>query len=233
LNDLHAALSRQAAEAIVEQLKEKPGSCLALPTGRSPVDCYELLANWSQQKRIDWSKAKCFALDDYLDVDESISFQTFLEMHLYRHTNLPANHRYNPRFTDNYDQLVEQCGGLDLTILGLGNNGHIAFNEPLTPQLSFTHCIWLTTSTRVANQYYFEEAPVVPLRGITMGIATILASRKIILLASGEHKRDILEKAISGKIDINLPASLLTIHPNLTILTDFEFRQHNMHRTSA
>lgn len=229
MKDLYETLSQEVALLVEEQLKQKPNSCLALPTGRSPLGCYKLLALWSQEKRMSWSQARCFALDDYLDVDESVSFQNFLETHLYRYTNLPVDQRYNPLFTDDYDEWIEKCGGLDLTILGLGNNGHIAFNEPFTPRLSWTHGKWLTKDTRVANQYYFEGVQAVPFRAITMGISTILSSRKIILIVHGKHKRDILEKATSGIVNSSVPASFLTLHPHLTILTDFQFHKNNVH----
>jgi glucosamine-6-phosphate deaminase len=129
---------------------------------------------------------------------------------------------FNPRQVDNYDLLIEQEGGLDLTLLGIGTNGHIAFNEPGTPLDSWTHSVLLTESTRRANQAYFSQATSVPHKAITMGIRTILSSKKLILIVSGEKKRDILERALLDEVNPQIPASYLSLHPHVTVLTDFD-----------
>ncbi len=219
---LYESLSQEVADEVASQLKRKPNSCFGLPTGKSPVKAYELLSKRSQAGELNWTDALCFALDDYLECDEDRSFQTYLETHLYGATNLPPDHRFNPRFCAGYDELIASHGGLDLTILGLGKNGHIAFNEPGTPFQSYTHCMWLTESTREANKSYFEGSKSVPLTGITMGIATIMASRKIILLVIGEQKHDILKRALGGTVDPEVPASILCTHPDLKVLCDFQ-----------
>lgn len=215
-------MSLEAAESIARQLKEKPNSCLGLPTGRSPIGCYKILAHWSKEGMLDWSEARCFALDDYIDVEESLSFQTFLASNLHRHTNAKPENCFNPRFVDNYDQLIADCGGLDLVMLGLGTNGHIAFNEPGTPAESWTHCITLTEDTRRSNQEFFGSLDAVPTHAVTMGIATILASDRIVLIVSGERKRPALNRVLSGAIDINIPASHLAAHKKLKIIADFD-----------
>lgn len=219
---LYEILSQQVADDVAHQLKRKPDSCFGLPTGKSPVKAYDYLSQRSASGELDWSKSWCFALDDYLECDEDRTFQRYLETHLYRSTNLPPEHRFNPRFCDAYDDLIASHGGLDLTILGLGTNGHIAFNEPSTPFQSYTHSMWLTESTREANKAYFEGSKSVPLTGVTMGIATIMASKQIILLVIGEQKRGILNQALGGTVDTNVPASILCRHPNLKVLCDFQ-----------
>ncbi|MBS1954593.1 MAG: glucosamine-6-phosphate deaminase [Cyanobacteria bacterium SZAS-4] len=219
----YEALSEEIADVVAAQISSKPNSCFGLPTGNSPLGCYKFLGDWSKQKKIDWSQTKCFALDEYVDADESITFQHFLQTNLYQYTNLQDQNKFNPSACDDYDTLIESQGGLDLTILGLGANGHIAFNEPGTPLESYTHSIWLTESTRKANQSYFTATTTVPYRAVTMGIRTILNSRKLILIASGAHKKDILEQALLGAVDPNIPASYLSLHPHVTVLTDFEF----------
>lgn len=221
--DKYEVLSEEIAEAIAAQLRFKPESCLGLPTGNSPLGCYKILAERSRQRKINWSAAHCFALDEYLEADQSISFQHFLQTNLYQYTNVPETNKFNPQQVDDYDALIASHGGLDLTILGLGTNGHIAFNEPGTALESWTHCIWLTESTRKANQSYFQSSTTVPYRAITMGISTILASKKLILIASGAHKKHILEQALLGAVDPLVPASYLSLHPHVTVLTDFEF----------
>jgi len=230
------------AKQVQDQIKNKTDSHLALPAGHSPRGYYRLLAQASQFNEIDWRQVLCFALDDYLDIEEAQSFQSFLENHLYRFTNLPANAKFNPRFCDNYDQLIAEQGGIDLCLLGLGTNGHIAFNEPPTPPTSWTHSVFLTNSTREANKDAFVSGnfpriqagivsgdishgslEAVPRRAVSMGIATILASKRIILAVSGEHKKEALKRALYEKPDTDCPASFLTAHSNLLVITDFAF----------
>jgi glucosamine-6-phosphate deaminase len=230
------------AKQIEDQIKKQSNSKLALPAGNSPRGYYRILAQASQYNKIDWRQAASFALDDYLDIDESQSFQTFLENHLYRFTNLPTNARFNPRFYDNYDQHIADQDGIDLCLLGLGANGHIAFNEPPTALNSWTHCVFLSQSTREANKSAFisgnftsiqpsttsgraayNSLDSVPRRAVTMGIQTILSSKRIILAVSGAHKKDILKSALYEAPLPTCPASYLTTHPNLMIITDFPF----------
>ena len=218
-------MSLQTAEAIANQLRMKPDSCLALPTGRTPIGCYQILSEWSRLGQLDWSKAKCFALDDYLDVEESQSFAYYLTKHLYCSTNLPKIARFNPRFCDNYDLLIAHQGGLDLAIVGIGRNGHIAFNEPGTPKESWTHCLFLTESTRKANASPFGSIASVPKRAITIGIRTILDSARVILVANGKDKKAILTKALSGTITTDVPASFLQSHLHLDLITDFDYEK--------
>ncbi len=227
-------LSRRVARAIADQIRLKPNSNLGLPTGHTPLLTYKILANWSHGGEedldrdappIDWSGVQCFALDEYLDVEHQHSFQAFLENHLYNQTNLPLPNRLNPIQSEDYDQVIASCGGLDLTILGIGGNGHIAFNEPGTALASWTHCTWLAESTRVANQDAFGSLEAVPRTGITMGLQTIFDSRRIILMASGEKKRSIIERAFAGPIGEDVPASYLQNHGLVDVWTDFGFEK--------
>ncbi|HEY9775685.1 MAG TPA: glucosamine-6-phosphate deaminase [Planktothrix sp.] len=222
--DTYEALSHEMGEAIVKQLREKPDSCFGLPTGRTPLGCYKLLSNWSLMGTLDWTHARCFQLDEYVDpADETMTFEYFLDINLFKNTNLSRENRFSPRHLENYDEVIAGCGGLDLTILGIGTNGHIAFNEPGTIKSSWTHSLWLTESTRQANQSYFGGQPRVPRKAITMGIETILASKKLILIASGDRKREILERAMLGPVTPDVPASFLSLHPHVTVITDFDF----------
>lgn len=219
----YEALSFELAEAVAKQLRDKPSSNLGLPTGHTPLGCYRLLSQWSAAGQIDWCQAHSFQLDEYLDpAQPEMTFEYFLETNLLVHTNLPKQSRFNPQRCSDYDELIRAHGGLDLTILGIGTNGHVAFNEPGTVQESWTHCVWLTESTREANKVYFGGQKNVPKKGITMGIETILASRKLILIASGERKREILERALLDPVSEGIPASFLSLHPHVTVITDFE-----------
>lgn len=215
-------LSALVADQIIAKIKQKPDCCLGLPTGHTPIGTYKSLVEQSANGQVDWSRVRCFALDDYLEVDASFSFQSFLQNNLYDKVNASRQNLFNPTMVDNYDGLIAANGGLDLTILGIGANGHIAFNEPGTCLQSWTHCSFLTSSTKLANQDAFGSQEV-PDRGITMGIKTIMESRSITLIASGEKKRGIVESAFRGPITNEVPASLLQEHKTLSVITDFGF----------
>jgi glucosamine-6-phosphate deaminase len=217
----YATLSLQVAEAVKEQLRRKPDSKLGLPTGRTPTETYKVLSQWTKEGALNWSRATVFQLDEYYDVPDSVSFRYYLQTNLFDHINLPADAQLNPILCDNYDALIANRGGLDLTVLGIGTNGHIAFNEPGTPEQSWTHSIWLTESTKKANAEFFKGAP--PSNAVTMGIQTILSSRQIILMVSGTGKKTILTEALRGPISPNVPASFLQLHENLVVMTDFEY----------
>lgn len=227
-----ANLSLVLAELVRDQLQAKPDSCLGLPTGRTPLGCYQLLSAWSKDSKVDWSQARCFQLDDYIDVQEEFSFHHYLEEHLYTFTNVNPKNTFNPRFIADYDEQIASLGGLDLTILGIGRNGHIAFNEPGTPFRSWTHSMFLTKETREANSEFFPSPDEIPTRAVTMGIKTILNSRRLVLVASGSSKRDILAKALHGPVTVDVPASFLQNHDNLLVLTDFDINPEKLRAES-
>jgi glucosamine-6-phosphate deaminase len=216
-----STLSLRVAEAVKDQIRRHPGSVLGLPTGRTPTGVYELLSSWSRQGEINWSAVRCFGLDEYYDVDESESFRGYLQANLYQHINLPEQARFNPIFWSDYDAKIAEQGGLDLAILGIGKNGHIAFNEPGTPLNSWTHSVILTESTRQANAEFFKKT--IPTRAVTMGIQTILQAKRLILMASGKNKKDILTQALMGPVTPAVPASLLQLHSDIMVMTDFEY----------
>lgn len=220
--DPYSALSLRVAEVVRAQLEQKPDSRIGLPTGRTPTGCYRILSQWSQDGAMDWSKAKCFGLDEYYDVDEAVSFRGYLRENIYQNINLPAQSQFSPLFADDYDGLIASQGGLSLSLLGIGKNGHIAFNEPGTLPDSWTHSVFLTESTREANAEFFKRKEQIPTRAVTMGIQTILASERILLIASGESKRQILEQALEGPVTTAVPASFLQLHNNVTVMTDFD-----------
>lgn len=218
----YQTLSRIVAKVVADLVREKPDACIGLPTGRTPLSCYGFLAESSQRGDIDWRQVRCFGLDDYIDVEEQHSFRRYLRDKLYSYTNVLEERLFNPTFCDNYDELIAKAGGLDLCLLGLGMNGHIAFNEPGTPLASWTHSVVLSESTRQANAEFFVGGKI-PTRGVTMGISTILASRRIILMVAGGAKKDILAKAMRGPVTSEVPASFLQGHDNLMVLADFDY----------
>lgn len=222
LPEAYQTLSRIVAKVLTDLIKEKPNACLGLPTGRTPLDCYKHLCESSRRGEIDWSQTKCFGLDEYVDAEEKHSFRQFLNDNLYSKVNINRQNLFNPAFHDNYDELISNCGGLDLCILGLGRNGHIAFNEPGTPLQSYTHSVWLSESTRQANAEFFQGGHI-PTRAVTMGLSTILSSRKIILMVTGAAKKEILTRAMRGPISSDVPASFLQTHKDVIVLADFDY----------
>lgn len=222
LPDAYPTLSKIVAKVISDLIKEKPEACIGLPTGRTPLLCYQYLAESSQKNEIDWSRVHCFGLDEYVDAEEKHSFRRFLDDNLYKHCNVNRKNLFNPIFCDDYDAQIAAAGGLDLCILGLGRNGHIAFNEPGTPRQSFTHSVVLSESTRQANAEFFQGGKI-PTKAVTMGISTILASRRIVLMVAGAGKKEILSKAMNGPISSDVPASYLQEHENVMVLADFDY----------
>jgi glucosamine-6-phosphate deaminase len=220
LTDKKDQLSAQAAEKIANLIREKRNANLGLPTGNTPLLMYQHLVKLTAQQSLDWSAVQCFALDEYLHSNTEHSFQTYLETNLYNHVGVPKSNQHNPAMTENYDMLIAEHGGLDLTILGIGLNGHIAFNEPGTPRLSFTQCIWLQETSRKALSKAFGSLQATPETAVTMGISTILASRRIVMLAFGADKKQIVERAFSNGVDPEIPASFLKLHDTVSILTD-------------
>lgn len=222
LPESYESLSRSVAEIVKDLIRTKPDACLGLPTGRTPLITYEYLSEASAKGELDWSRTRCFGLDEYVDAAEKHSFRRFLSENLYKSTNVCRENLFNPLFCDDYDHEIARAGGLDLCILGLGRNGHIAFNEPGTPLKSWTHSVVLSESTRQANAEFFVGGTI-PTRAVTMGLSTILASRKIILMVAGSAKKEILSRAMRGEVSSEVPASFLQTHKNVTVLADFEY----------
>lgn len=222
LPEAYQTLSKIVAKVVADLVKEKPDACIGLPTGRTPTLCYQYLSQSSRAAEINWQDVRCFGLDEYVDADVKHSFHRFLQDNLYINTNVREKNLYNPMLCDDYDQTIAKAGGLDLCILGLGRNGHIAFNEPGTPLNSWTHSVWLSESTRQANAEFFLGGKI-PTRAVTMGLSTILASRRIILMVTGVGKKDILTQAMRGPVSSSVPASFLQDHDNVMVLADFDY----------
>jgi len=218
----HDVLSDRAAEIFLEAILR----VLGLPTGRTPVRMYERVVAACGRAYHCFRDVVTFNLDEYVGIERTYpgSYYTFMKRHLFDFVDInPANaHLPNGAAADveaectRYERDIAAARGLDLTLLGLGSNGHIAFNEPGTPFDSRTRAVALTESTRAANAALFGED--VPTHAITMGIATILESKSIVLLASGDKKRQAIEHLRSGEITEEFPASALWKHPDVTVL---------------
>lgn len=220
-------LSELAAEIFQQQLKEKPDSILGLATGSTPIGLYKKLVERHNNGLLSFEKVTTFNLDEYvgLNPENEASYHYFMNEHLFQHINIDKKNVHIPsglgdteKNAQQYEKLIEETGGIDLQLLGIGVNGHIGFNEPGTSFQSKTHVVELTQSTIEANKKYFPNPNDIPTRAITMGIDTILHAKKIILLISGETKQEAFNRLKSGEITEDFPASALHNHPNVTVI---------------
>lgn len=217
------ALARALAADVSRQLAAKPETVLGLPTGRTPIPLYRELVRLFEAGAIDFSRATTFNLDEFLGIEASDphSYRAFMQRHLFDHVNLPARRiqfldgtaRDLARECRRYERAIERAGGIDLQILGLGMNGHIGFNEPARALIARTHRVRLTPATRRANATFFaNRVRAVPHQALSMGMATILHARRIVLLATGATKARCVERMLDGPVTPKLPGSFLQLH---------------------
>ena len=224
----YRAMSRRAASLIAAQVVLKPEGVLGLATGSTPIGLYSQLVEWYKQGDLSFAGIRSVNLDEYLGLapTHEQSYRYFMQQNLFDHINIkPENtHVLNGLAADPdaecaaYDQLIRELGGVDLQLLGMGHNGHIGFNEPCESFPAAVHPVELTESTIQANSRLFDRVEDVPTRAITMGIGTILKARRILLIA-GADKREIVEKALTGPITPWVPASVLQLHRDVTVIT--------------
>lgn len=225
-------MSKVAAEIFIEQIKTKPNSVLGLATGGTPVGLYQNLIKDFTKNKTSYERVITVNLDEYigLEKDNPQSYSYYMKEQLFNHINIPENQTHLPfangvdddEAGNNYEKLIDSLGGIDMQILGIGENGHIGFNEPGTSFSSTTSIVKLDDSTREANARYFSKMEDVPTHAISMGITTIMKSRKIILLVSGVKKAPILNQLFHTDVKEDLPASILKKHPDVTIIADQE-----------
>ena len=186
---------------------------LVLPTGSTPLGLYEELV----KRQLDWSNITTFNLDEYIiNPNHLQSYYNFMRMNLFDKTNIyPNSYNFPDRNTQSYEDKIREKGGIDLCILGIGTNGHIAFNEPGSSFESRTRVVDLSEQTIQDNSRFFDSIDDVPARAITMGLGTIMESKRILVMAQGKKKKGILDKAMFGKITEKIPASILQIHDNM------------------
>ena len=211
----YSELSLTVANIIKRQLKKHPLSKLGLPTGDTPLGMYSELV----KKELDWSHAITFNLDVYLmNIDHPQSYQMYMRGNLFDRTNIYPDHTHFPfRPTSAFEDKITESMGIDLCILGIGSNGHIAFNEPGSSFKSRTRVVDLSLQTLQDNSRFFGSAEDVPKQAITMGLGTIMESKKIILMVNGKHKLTILNVAMNGKVTETVPASILQKHDNVEV----------------
>ena len=221
-------LSRSAANLISAQVILKPDSVLGLATGSSPLGTYRQLIDWYKKGDVDFDKVISINLDEYvgLSAKDEQSYRRFMNENFFDHINICQENTFVPdgcaknldAACEAYDAHIEAVGGIDLQLLGIGLDGHIGFNEPDDVFVKNTHVVTLDPSTIKANARFFVNEEQVPRRAITMGMVSIMQAKKIVLIANGAAKRDILEKAFFGPITPRIPASILQLHPDITVI---------------
>ena len=225
-------MSLAGAKIFAEVIRNKPNCVLGLATGGTPVGMYKELIKMHKQDGLDFSKVTTFNLDEYLglDGDHDQSYRYFMNDNLFNHINVKKENTYvlngvaaDPQlFCDGYEMLIKAIGGIDIQLLGIGGNGHIAFNEPGSPRSSRTRIVDLTKETIAANSdgRFFSDPKDVPTQALSMGMATILDAKEILLIANKDSKADAISKTIEGPASEDVPASLLQEHSNTTIVLD-------------
>ena len=223
-------VSKKAAQMILSQVTLKPNSVLGLATGSTPIGMYENLVKLNKNGDIDFSEVRTFNLDEYykLPKENDQSYHYFMYKNLFDHINInPENiHIPNGMTADvdaeceRYDKLIKEAGGVDIQVLGIGNNAHIGFNEPTINFEKGTHLVELEESTIEANSRFFDNIEDVPKKAITMGVGSIFKSKKIMLIATGENKAEAIYNTVYGKVVPEVPASILQFHSDIVLILD-------------
>lgn len=226
----YAAMSRAAAELLLQTVKQNPAAVLGLATGSTPIGMYQELVKAYQQGEVSFAQTVSYNLDEYYPIkhDNDQSYHYFMKENLFRHIDIQPENTHVPSGEDRdveksaaeYDNCLYELGGVDLQVLGIGNNGHIGFNEPAAVFAKGTGLVDLTTSTIEANSRFFASIDDVPKKAVSMGIATIMQAKQIMLLASGQGKAGIIAQTILGEITPQVPASALQLHRNVTFFLD-------------
>ena len=223
-------MSRKAAAIISAQVIIKPNCVLGLATGGTPVGTYKHIVEWYNNGDLDFSEVTSVNLDEYrgLPREHKESYWSFMHTNLFNHVNINSERINLPDGTNmdaeaecaRYDKVIESVGGVDLQLLGIGHDGHIGFNEPSDAFDLGTHCVQLTEETIDANQRFFDSRDEVPREAYTMGTRTIMQAKKVLMVVSGKDKAEIVKKAFFGPVTPQVPASILQMHPDFTLVAD-------------
>ncbi len=226
----YQSMCQYAAEKIASLVRERPHCVLGLATGSTPLGVYQELVRIHKREKLDFSQVQTFNLDEYVGLprEHPQSYYYFMKKNLFDHINIHPRsiHIPNGMAKDieaeclRYEEEILEAGGIDLQLLGIGSNGHIAFNEPFSSLGSRTRIKTLTEKTRRDNARFFKSIKEVPKYAITMGVGTIMDSRKIILMATGRQKANAIKITVEGPITAKVPATIVQIHPYATILID-------------
>lgn len=223
-------MSRKAASVLAAQVILKPACVLGLATGSSPIGLYKELRRQYDEGLLDFSAVRTANLDEYRGIqrDNDQSYYYFMRENLFRHVNVREENLNIPNGENpdadaecaRYDAKIRELGGIDLQLLGMGHNGHIGFNEPADTFPLGTNCVDLAPSTIEANKRFFASADDVPRQAYTMGVGTIMGAKRILVIVSGADKAEIVKKAFFGPITPQVPASILQLHKNVTVVAD-------------
>lgn len=223
-------MSRKACEMVVDKVKEMGNPVLGLATGSTPEGLYQRIIEKYKQGDVSFENVTTFNLDEYVGLagDDPNSYRYFMNEKLFKHVDISTDKTHVPNGVakdlnaecENYEQFIQDVGGIDLQVLGLGTNGHIAFNEPGTSFESRTGVVDLTQETLEANRRFFNSIDEVPTQALSMGIGLIFEAKEIILLVSGEAKAEALSRVINGEVTEELPGSILQQHDHVTIIAD-------------
>lgn len=225
-------MSKKGAEIFADLIRRKPNCILGLATGGTPVKMYQELIRMHKNEGLDFSKVTTFNLDEYLGLpgDHDQSYRYFMNTNLFDHINIKKENTFvlngvakDPKmYCEAYEMLIKALGGIDMQLLGIGGNGHIAFNEPGSPEDSRTRIVDLTEDTIKANSdgRFFKDPKDVPTQALSMGVATIMEAREVVLIADKTSKADAISKTVEGPVTENVPASFLQKHPKSIIIVD-------------
>ena len=232
ISKTYEELSRKAAEFVANIVNTKPNAVLGMATGSSPLGLYRELVRMHEEEGLDFAQVTTFNLDEYvgLPVTHDQSYHYFMHENFFQHVNIPKENIHIPSgttrnyhaFCDWFEDRIKQCGGIDAQILGIGSDGHIAFNEPTSSLSSRTRLKTLARQTIEDNARFFDKIEDVPLYGITMGVGTIMEARSLVLVANGENKADAIAKTIEGPVTSMITASALQMHEDAQVFIDEE-----------
>lgn len=230
--DNYEDMSRRAADVIAACVNDNPACTLGLATGSTPIGLYSCLVSDYEAGNVSFKDVQSFNLDEYrgLDPKHPQSYRYFMQQNLFDHVDIDVARTHVPDGANPdadaacaaYETAIERSGGIDLQLLGLGHNGHIGFNEPADEFPVTTHVVDLTESTIAANSRLFDSADEVPRQAYTMGIGTIMKARSVLVVASGADKAQIVHDAFMGPVTPQVPASVLQLHPSVTVIVDAE-----------
>ena len=230
IKDTYEEMSALAAQMIAELIQKKPNCILGLATGSTPVGTYKELIRLHKEEGLDFSKVITFNLDEYVGLlpDHDQSYRSFMNVNLFNHINIKKENTNVldgmaddiPAACEAYEKKIKKSGGLDIQLLGIGANGHIAFNEPGSSLGSRTRVKTLDEGTRKDNARFFKSMDEVPQYAVTMGIGTIMEARELILLANKDNKAEAISKTVEGPITAIVPATIVQLHPKAIIITD-------------
>jgi glucosamine-6-phosphate deaminase len=229
--DTEQALAHALAVSVASAIADHPDIVLGLPTGRTPIALYRELVTLTRERGLDWSRVRTFNLDEFVGLGDNApgSYRRFMHEHLFQHLNVPSAHigfldgraADLDAEADRYERAIRDAGGIDLMILGIGSNGHIGFNEPCDVLPARTHKVTLEEPSRAGNALWFGgDVNAVPRQALSIGMATILNAREVVLMATGEGKADAVNEMVTGGITTRLPASFLQLHPHVTVMLD-------------